>query len=216
LILLLTVDGILPYPIASVGFLTFLLSRARAAWLGWLLGMIAFIPSLKANIQMRITVSLLIATLLIIPLASIEPFSTTISSRLESFSSIENDRSLEERSEGYSESLDEALSQFLGKGMGTKENALGNDSGIMKILFSLGWFGTLPYLGGVLLLLMTVFQSFQKRFDAFISAAFSIAFGVFAQIGFNPIMEASIGMIFWGFLGIGMAGHKYHSYHNKL
>lgn len=91
LILLLTVDGILPYPIASVGFLTFLLSRARSAWLGWFLGMIAFIPSLKANIQMRITVSILIATLLIVPLASIEPFSTTISSRLESFSSIEND-----------------------------------------------------------------------------------------------------------------------------
>ena len=210
LIILLTTKGLSPYLIASFGFLTFLLSRARAAWMGWFLGMIIFLPSLRPHWQMRIVIGTLIASLMIVPIAQIEPFASTISARLESFSNIENDTSLEARSEGYRKSLDAALSELTGKGMGNSEGALGNDSGILKVLFSFGWFGAIPYGGGILLLFLTTFQSSQASSDPFFSAARAIAFGTFAQIGFNPPLEAAIGMIFWGFLGISIAGKKYY------
>ncbi|MGF1492534.1 MAG: O-antigen ligase domain-containing protein [Microcoleaceae cyanobacterium] len=210
LIILLTVEGILPYFTAGLGFLTFLLSRARAAWLGWFVGMATFVPSLKPQLQMRIVVSILLASLIIVPVTQIEPFATTIQARLESFSNIENDTSLEARSEGYSQSLDLALSETVGQGMGNSAGFLGNDSGILKVLFSLGWFGAIPYTLGLLLLFLTVFQSSRIGSDALASAARGIALGTFAQIGFNPVLEGAIGMMLWGFLGLSLAAHKYY------
>jgi len=46
--------------------------------------------------------------------------------------------------------VDEALKEFIGKGNGT----LGPmDSGVLEMILTLGWLGSIPYVGGLLLLL---------------------------------------------------------------
>ncbi len=213
LLLLFSSKVALSFPAAGVGYLAFLLSAARSAWLGWLVGLLIFLPSLKAHLQMRLVVTILVMVLCVIPLTTMQPFSGAISSRLQTFSNTKQDDSYRARSEGYNNLLGRALSELPGQGMGSVINSdsLGsNDSGILSIFFSMGWFGTIPYLGGILLLLFSMMQHAEARFDSFMNVSRAISLGVFVQIGLNPATVAIFGMIFWGFLGISMAAHKYY------
>lgn len=215
LLLLFTNQGNLRFPAAGVGYLAFLLSRARSAWLGWLVGLLTFIPVLKARLQMHLIISILIAAMFVVPLVTLEPFNTVIGSRLETLTNLEEDKSLQSRSEGYDQLLDLALANPLGRGLGfaTEKGVYGigpNDSGVLSMLFTLGWFGTLSYLSGILLLFFKLFQSSEGRSDAFLSAVRAIALGVSAQFGTNVVTEGSFGLLLWGCLGMGLASYKYY------
>lgn len=217
LLLLFSTQGNLRFPAAGAGYLAFLLSSARSAWLSWLVALLVFMPSLKARLQMRLIISIMVAAVFVLPLANIEPFSTAITPRLESLSNVKKDSSYNARSEGYSELLSLALSEPLGKGLGStvSSDSIGSrDSGILSMLFSLGWFGTIPYLGGIILLFFKLFQGSEGRVDSFASATRAIAVGTFAQIGLNVVMVGVNGIVLWGFLGMSMAAHKYY-WHQK-
>lgn len=215
LLFLFANQGNLRFPAAGVGYLTFLLSLARSAWLGWFAGLLAFIPSLKPQLQMRLIVSIIVATIFVVPLVTLEPFTTVISPRLETLTNLEEDRSLQSRSEGYNELLGLALANPLGKGLGYTTNndiySIGsNDSGILSMLFTLGWFGTISYLSGILLLFFKLFQSPEGRSDTFVSAVRAIALGTAAQFGANVVTAGSLGLVLWGCLGMGLASYKYY------
>ena len=215
IILLWTNPKILRNLSAGVGHLSFLLSMARSLWLSWILGMLIFVPSLKARFQMRLVVSVMVASLFIVPILSIEPFSTVIGDRLESLSNTKNDTSANDRAEGYSDLIGLAVTEFVGKGLGSnvESDSLGSkDSGILSMLFSLGWFGSIPYLTGMFLLFFKLFQDSKASLDPFVSAARAIALTTFAQMGLNVPMISSFGMVLWGFIGIGMSAHKYYLY----
>ncbi|NEP56470.1 MAG: O-antigen ligase domain-containing protein [Symploca sp. SIO2G7] len=219
LLLLMCPQSALRIPAAGAGFLSFLLSSARACWIGWIAGVFIFLPSLKESLQMRLIVSMMVGILLIVPLATIEPFNSAIAPRIESLSNTKDDTSLEDRSEGYNELLDIALFEFVGRGVGSviEHGSIGsNDSGFLSQLFSLGWLGTIPYIGGVLLIFVELFQGSLAKTDTFFSAARAIAFGAFIQIGLNFVQVGAIGMVLWGFLGIGMAAQKYHRHQQRL
>jgi hypothetical protein len=212
LLLLFSNQGNLLFPAGGVGYLSFLLSMARAAWVSWVAGILVFIPSVKLQLQMRITVSIIVIALLIIPLATMEPFSTVISGRIESLSNSE-DNSYQARVEGYKDSFGPALFQFVGNGFANDVTfGMGQgDSGILAMLLSLGSIATILYLGGLLTLFFRLFQGNEGRFDSFASAARAIVISCFAQIGFNVVTVSVLGMILWGFLGMGMAANKYYS-----
>jgi len=218
LLLILSNSGsLLRIPAAGVGFLAFLLTQARAAWLSSLVGVFVFVSSLKPTLQIRTNIIIIVAALLLIPLVFLEPFSTVISDRIETISNIEDDTSLNARAAGYNLLLNQALSDFVGKGLGAEVSVGGTgynlaDGSILPILFGLGWVGVLPYLSGIFLLLFKLFQSTEGRFDSFASAARAITFGIFFQIGFNNMFVGPIGMLFYSFLAISMVAHKYCSH----
>jgi hypothetical protein len=219
LLLLFSSQGNLRFPAAGAGYLAFLLSSARSAWLSWLVGLLIFMPSLKAHLQMRLIISIMVAAVFVLPLTTIEPFSTAIMPRIESLSNVKDDTSYQERAAGYSVLLDLALSEFLGKGMGSKiednkNTGLGsNDSGILSMLFSLGLVWNYPLSEwNVLLLFSSCFKVLKDSFNSFVSAARAIAVGTFSQISLNVVMTGSLGVVLWVFLGIGMAAHKYYWY----
>lgn len=221
LLLLFINKGVLRFFAAAVGYLAFLLSIARAAWLSWFVGLLIFFPSLKARLQMRLIISILIAAMFVLPLTTIEPFSSVISSRFESFANPTADGSYQARLEGLNELLGPALSEFLGQGVGTKlvsaTSSLGAyDNGLLLMIFSLGWFAAMAYLTGIILLFIKLLGGSKGRSDPFFSAARAIALGSFVvQIGLNPITMDSFAMVVWGFVGIGMAAHNY-SLHQRL
>ncbi|HEY9300560.1 MAG TPA: O-antigen ligase domain-containing protein, partial [Phormidium sp.] len=193
-----------------------LLSSARAVWLGWLVAVFILTSSLKAKLQMRLVVTLLAIVILVFPLANIEPFSSVIAPRIESFTNADDDVSYNERSERYDTYLGIAMSQSIGNGLGGN-TALGPniDSGILDIFYSFGWLGALPYLGGIILLIFSLLQSPEVRFDPFMSAARAISIGVFAQIGFNGATAGVFGVVLWAFLGLAVGAHRYYSQQNK-
>jgi len=225
LLLLFTTTGPLIFPASAVGYLSFLLSQVRTSWGGWLLGIIMIFGSVKPQIQMRLMTIILVMTICVIPLVTIEPLSKVITTRMESFSNLEKDGSFRDRSATYDRSLNLALSNVIGNGFGNtwKVNEKTGqievvviDSGILDMFFTLGWIGAIPYISGLVLMLITVGNYTEGRFDSFLSAARAIGISSCAQLIIYSGMLSISGMIMWGFLAMAMAGHKYYSRSQKL
>ena len=219
LLLLLSSGGTLLFPSSVAGYLSFLLSQVRSAWLGWFIGLLTLFPALQPKFQFRLVLTILILSVLITPLTAIEPFASVINARVQSLSSAQDDVSYQERSQGYSEVFDAAISEFAGKGLGfVLEGAtIGvNDSGILTSLFSLGWIGSIPYFFGILTLLFQIFHSPDKRADPFMSAACAISVGTFIQISLGNATIAQSGVVFWAFSGIALAASKYYKHQRHI
>jgi hypothetical protein len=208
----------LTIPAAAAGYLTFLLTMVRTLWGAWLVGILTLLSSLKPKIQMRLMVTILVMAVCVVPLANMEPFSGVITKRLETFSNLEKDNSAQIRQEIYKNGLTKALTNGLGNGIGNtfivNEKGLLEpiviDSGILDMFFTLGWFGAVFYLGGLILLLFQVLQYIEPRFDQFMAVARAIGIACFATLPGGSGMLGVAGMILWGFLAITVAGHKYY------
>ncbi len=146
LLILLTNDNFLRVPASAVGYLSFLLSLVRTAWLGWLISIISLLGTLKPRLQMQLFVSITVIALCVIPLTTIEPFAEIINARIESFTNIKKDTSFNARAALYERNIGIAFSSGLGSGIGSKyfvnEQGLLQevtlDSGILDVFFTLG------------------------------------------------------------------------------
>jgi len=209
LLLLLSNQGALRVPAAIAGYLAFLLSVVRAAWGGWLVGFVFFFTAIKAHFQVRLLIIILIISICIYPLTTIPPFSAVIGSRFQSLSNVKEDRSFNERSEIYTKNIDKAVSEVIGRGLGGEKL---NDAGILEVLFTLGWFGFIPYMGGVFLLLFSLFQYTEVRFDNFMNAARAGSLSILVTLPATNTLVLLPGVTFWGFAGMVMAAHKYYQH----
>lgn len=206
------------FPANALGYLTLLLSRARAAWVGWAIGLFVSISSAKSSRQIKIIVSITLILLVVLPLINIEPFSDIITSRLESLSDAQSDSSLNARLSAYQDLFNSAVTEVVGKGLGYKIDLAGfgeNDGSILPTLFAFGWLGTIPLISGIGLLLIRLFYETNDKSDSFGIAARAISLGIFAQIGFNFIFTSAIGLFFWSFIGISLASQKYYLFRLK-
>jgi hypothetical protein len=209
-ILLFIGQGRLRIPGVVLGILSLLLTTVRTAWGGWMVSLIALLGFLKGIVQMRLIAMLLVIAILVVPLSTVEPFAQVIQSRLTTLTNVGDDQSAKARAGLYALMIDDALKEFIGQGNGT----LGPmDSGVLEMIFTLGWFGSIPYVGGLLLLLYSLFQgSKPSTSDPFACATRAITFGFLPMLAGSNVIIGISGMVFWGFLGLGMAANKYHSH----
>jgi hypothetical protein len=211
-ILLFIGQGNLRIPSLAVGILSVLLTSVRTVWLGFMVALITLLVSLKGGVQIRLIAFILMIFVFIVPLSSVEPFSKVIQSRVSSLSNVQDDQSAKDRANLYGLVLNEALSEVIGKGNGT----LGPiDSGIIELLLTLGWMGAIPYIGGLLLSFYSLFQGSKPKSDPFASAARAIVFGFLPMLAGSNVIVGISGMVFWGFLGLGMAANK-HYLHQRI
>lgn len=223
LILLFSGKSPLIMPAAGGGYLAFLLCQVRTMWGCYVVSLLTLLTSLKPKLQMRLFITILVMAICVVPLTTIEPFSGVIGTRLQSFTNLEDDDSAKVRQKIYEEGVNQALTNSLGNGIGNtfivdEEGILRPiiiDSGILDTFFTLGWFGAIPYLIAIILLLITVLQASEFiKFDPFMAASRSIAVGCVCGIPGFSIMLGYSGMLLWGFLSISLAAHKY--YQNEL
>jgi hypothetical protein len=220
LLLLLINQSVLKIPAAVVGYLSFLLTLSRSAWLSWVFGLLLLFPSLKVRLQQRLIITIMVMVFLCIPLITIEPFSEVIGSRLTTFSNLESDASYLGRVDNYQNNIDYALFEFIGKGLSatieTNEFYSAEDAGILYIILALGWFGAIPFLAGIALLFFKLFYISKNNSDPFFISVRSIAFSIFllALIGLPGVVAGDGMMLVWGFLGIALAAHKYYLQQN--
>jgi hypothetical protein len=198
-----------------VGFVAFLLSLVRGAWLGWIVGMFVLVPTLKPKVQMRLGIIALLLLGCLIPLLQMEPFSEVLLTRFESLGSSDDDISYQARTEGYNKLIAIAIQEFSGKGLGYTLDISGtsfgaNDSGLLSTLLTLGWLGSIPYFIGMGMAMVAMYQSTRANQDVFVHTSRSIAIAVVSQI-FLTIANIDVGgIVFWMFSGMVMAAHQYH------
>jgi len=212
LMLLFSDTSQLKLPASGIGYLAFLLTQVRSSWLGWIVGILVLGTSLKPKLQMRLFITILLMALCVVPLATIEPFGSVIQDRIDSFSNLDDDTSANGRFGIYETHLGPAASNVLGLGLGGLQG-MGEtlDSAVLDTLYTLGWIGTLSYVGGLILVTFSLFQTPAARSDPFASATRSIVTAVVFMLLFGNLFLDLSGMVLWGFLGIGMAANKYYA-----
>ena len=75
--------------------------------------------------------------------------------------------------------------------------------------------GAIPYISGLLLIFYSLFQGSKSKSDPFASAARAIVVGFLPMLAGSNVIVGISGMVFWGFLGLGMAANK-HYQHQRI
>ena len=205
--------GILQFPSAIAGYVSFMLSLVRSAWGGWFLGLMILFSASQPKLQMRLIITVLAMFICVLPLTMMEPFSDVINSRVQTLTDVKNDGSAVGRQEIYAATLPRALSSWIGSGLGSGQ---GFDSAVLDTLINLGWVGTLFYIGGMLVLVYELFHSSIGNRDSFINASRGIVMAMLMQLLFGNVLIAPSGIILWGFLGLGIAGCRYREQQQQL
>jgi hypothetical protein len=205
------------FPANVLGSISLLLSMARAVWLGWLIGIPLLFGSLKLKFQFRFILAGIVIVFASIWLILSYGFVDVITERFDSFSDSKGDVSYNARTEGYAQ-LGEVLSNAFVPGFipplpNSISIALG-DSTIIPMVLSFGWIGTVPYLVGMFLLVLRIYTSKVTSKDTLHPATRSIILAILSQFFLNNMVTDIIGVIFWCFIGMGLAHEKYYHSHS--
>lgn len=213
---------------AVPGYIAFLLSMVRQAWGGWIIGFFILLILSHSRLRLRLIFGTSIVCLLALLLAMNEPFSTIIDSRVRTLTNLKKDISLNARGSLYTNFSETALVNPIGAGLGrtgistklsrddkTIVKVASLDSGILDIMFSLGWIGALPYLIGLTYLLCKAWRSCLNS-DVFAYAAVAIIVATIIQLPFANTIIGVTGMIFWGFLGMSLSAGKFYESQRSL
>jgi O-Antigen ligase len=207
LLLLFTSKELLRIPVGVAGSLAFLLTNVRSGWIGFLVGIFILTGNLERRLQIRVVLITLVITLSVFPLANMEPFSDIIVSRVETLSDVGGDRSVQARTEQYQTLLSYSLSDPVGQGMSSLNLP---DSGILNLLFEMGWLGSIPFLGGLVLIFLSLFQNYKGKSDPFLAVARAIACSVLVLVPSGNMFPALPGIVLWAFASIVLAGHRFY------
>ena len=224
LLILLSTQSVLQLPATVVGYLSFLLSLVRSAWGGWVIALFLMTSSIKMKAQIRLVALVIAIVLIMIPLSSMEPFSSVVSGRLETITDLQNDTSFNARTSDVGEFFVHAISNPLGNGIGNvwvkqEDGTIAQqvtDNGVVDLLLTLGWLGGIPYLTGLFLLSSIVLKSQNISQDTFMSAARGISISFAIQIIFANSLIGVAGMLMWGFLGTVLSGDRYYRHQQEL
>jgi O-Antigen ligase len=221
LLLLLASKGALRNPTIIVGFLAFLMTLVRSSWGSFCVALLLFFPSLGQKFQIRLIVTVLVLASCLVPLTNLEPFSTNLGNRIQTISKLEEDNSFQDRKGLFDQNIQNAISEYFGEGIGTggaydartgKWVSVSIDNGLLVLLFTLGWFGTIPYLAGLLPMIINVLRVPEVSFDSFMSSTRALGISYCSLLLFEGSITGISGILLWGFLGITMAGSKYYQH----
>jgi hypothetical protein len=207
LLLLFNKSGVLNLFASGAGYLAFLLSLVRSAWIGWLAGLLTLGSSLKSKNQMRLVITISIMALIIFPLTTLEPFSTTINQRVQTLTNVQEDGSYKERTEFLGIASDQAFTNLLGSGI----NAQFYDSALLGSFLNLGWLGSICYFSGMLSFIVKLFQNSENNSNLFRGTARAIVMSCLIRIPVNGTSILGVGgLLLWGFLALNVASQKYY------
>jgi len=207
LLILFSCKGVLVIPAAGAGILSILLSAVRTGWLGYIAGLLFFSSSLKPKQLMRLILVLAVLIAVVIPLSTMEPFSTTITRRFSSLENIQDDNSAQIRQGIYKQFFESGMYNFIGDGLGVNETV---DAGILSLVLDLGWIGSLPYTAALLLCGTMIFKNLGKYpNDLFMKTCSAVLIKSIAFFLAARVTAGVHGIIIWSFIGIGLAGQRY-------
>ena len=200
--------------VVALSSVTILLTKVRTSWFCLLLCLFIYVTSLKPKYQTKIVVGLAVAFVVILAFLSIEEFSSVIFRRFDSLSSLGEDRALELRAEAYNQVLDSLLFNLIGSGFGSSIRDLvllsDGDTSFLSMLLWFGLLGTLIYCFGVVLCVSKLLVEKRAQQDTFFLAARTICLGLLPMSLTGQMFPSAGGMVFWGFIGLGLAASKYY------
>jgi hypothetical protein len=211
LLLLLVTRSPLRLPAAVAGYLSFLLSVVRTAWLGWIIGLLLVLKSERPRIVVRVLMSFILLLAFLLPALSDPRLASVIGDRLNTFTDLGHDESFGARTEMYRLLVNDALSNPFGHGLKNLEVAHGIpvDSGILTLVFSLGWVGSAFFTAGALSLFLQK-EHPQQKSDKFSRVGKAVVIAILAQLVSGNVFVNVTGAMFWLFAGMYLGARRYY------
>ena len=218
-LMLLPQKGRLRFLWIGIAILSLLLTRTRAAWVAFLIGL--FVQQIGQPLKRlpRYAITLVAVALVAIPVASLPQFSALILPRLRTFANLSQDNSFVKRYNFSEQAANSIVETAEGNGLGTTGGAIklrGNqglrslDNGFLEVFFIYGWpGGTLFFLGIVGLVLQSA-RFRETRSDSFANAARATSVALVSMLPIGDVFTGSTGTVLWMSAGFGIAGHAYH------
>lgn len=204
LVLSLNAKGSLSVASSISGYITFLLTLVRSAWLGWLGGIIFLFAVSKPKFQKQILAMMTAIIVVVLLLIMASSFSESIAGRFSSLGNLEDDGSANARISSYSV-LSDALNNWLGQGI----NGVSLDSSLLSMLSELGILGTVPYAFGLLSLIVVAMRSTKYASDNSSKVMLAATFTCIVRLPVNNALVGVSGLLLWGCLAFALAGAKY-------
>lgn len=199
-------------------FAAFMLTRVRSAWAGWAIVLAFMIWRLRGPMRARLLAVLAVGVVMSLPLLMQGPVAERVGGRLETLGNLDEDNSMRARTELYEVAFDKALFNPIGAGLGSVGRAvkLGSDgmanfdSGILAIPYTLGWPGTLAYMGGVLWLLARLAGIRERDADQFAVICAGIAGALIIMLIISNSFSGFRGLVFWCFAALAAAARLFY------
>jgi hypothetical protein len=211
LLFLFVVRPPLKLPAAVAGYTSFLLSAVRTAWLSWVIGLIWILKNSKPRVMVRVILSGAVLLVCLLPLLSDPRMANVIGDRVKTFTDLKSDDSFGTRREMYRVLTNDAIDNPFGHGLKNLEisHGMAVDSGILAIIFSLGWLGSMLFAAGIVSLFLKKNPSMPAN-DDFPVVGKAIMIAILAQIVGSNVFVSVTGAMFWMFTGMFLAAGKYH------
>jgi len=192
LFLIAPIRSKLKIPAIALAIYALLLSLVRAAWLTGFFGVLYL-----ALVVGGIALVLLVNSSLSVPI---------VQQRLKTLGDLKSDESVHDRATLYEGLPSQLLNLPAGIGLNNMDFYHGYplDSGLIRMLLNLGWFGTLAYSLGILRLLVLIRKRGAKS-DVVVAACNATVIAFMIQMIAGITVVGTTGAMFWIAAGIGLA-----------
>lgn len=205
LVLLFDGKGLIGRLAPIPGYLAFLVALVRGAWGGWVLALSFSLLRLQNASRGRVITILVLVACVTVPLVLSGEIGNQAGERMESFSNLNEDGSLQDRQRMYSTVGVELLFNPIGQGLGARTF----DSGFVTIMYQLGWLGGLFYLGGLVTMMIRVVRDTPSS-DRFATLTAGIALAFFALLLMGTQVGAVNGCVFWSCIAFAVAAQRHN------
>ena len=219
MIVLLPSKGWLRFPAIAIGALALLLTRTRAVWIAFIIGLIVSQFSQPIIRLPKRTLTMLVIALLALPFAATPQFKNTILPRLNTLTNLRSDNSFIKRVEFSQGTANGIVESAEGNGLGTTGGAVklrGNqgvrslDNGFLEVFYVLGWPGGSLFFLGICALVIQAFRFAEPRKDSFANSARATSIALISVLPIGDVFTGPTGTFLWSMVGLGIAAHTYH------
>jgi hypothetical protein len=204
--------SVLKIPALLASLYALLLTLVRTAWLTGIVGVLYLIKSTNRKYfpGMMLGIGTLAIALFLLANSSLNI--PILQDRIKTLTNLKNDVSVQDRTRLYENLTGEVFSLPVGIGLNNQSFYHGYplDSGFIRMLLSLGWYGTLAYSIGLLSILITFFRRTQLETPG-LAACKAVAVGLLIQLASGPTLVSTVGAMFWIAIGLGMASIMHSS-----
>ena len=218
-LILLQARGKWRYVSTALALVALLLTRTRAAWVAFLIGLLVqFISQPIVRIPKR-AITLVVVALLALPLVATPRFRSIIAPRLSTLTDIRGDRSFIRRVAFSTETASSIVETAEGAGLGATGGAIklrGNrgvrslDNGFLEVFYIFGWPGGALFFLGIAGLLFQSLRYVEARRDTFANSLRATALALASILPIGDIFTGPTGTLLWSMIGLGIAAHAYH------
>ncbi len=211
--------GFLRYPAIAFSLVALLLTRTRAAWVAFIIGLVLQGLSQPVLRFPKRTLTILIVALLALPLANSTQFKDSFVSRISSLKNISADASFVKRMNFGESAVASILDDAEGTGLGNTGGAIklragggvrSLDNGFLEVFFIFGWVGGALFFLGLAGLLLQSLRFAETKRDPYAGTFRACAVALISILPIGEVFTGSSGTLLWSMIGLGLSAHAYH------